>query len=472
MKKLGTFLVLMLLLCSLTLSSCSAWEAVTDFFRRDVVDKVMRAMEKASSYQIEGELEMTVADEKNKTASVYGETRRIVRGDASDFYYYSREYIMGTHLPKVTVLEAYDDGNYFFSFSPRENAMSHCYYSPLGLKTFKEYMEEQSEGADGFSGYSSLTHNEGEDGTHEIILSGYRESVIEAINETYGFPYSEDGAKVSDIVITLTTDSGYRLLSSATEFIFTDDSSRGTQLVKYSDYGCAQEVEMDTENCTLLQDALSLPRTMKLLSQLYDKEKGDFTYALSGEMLYNSEVIGSVETNKDISFGTDDYGFCFDIATSSNAKGAVSSVKYSDGIFLVNGKENDLTYGNPKQAEEVARTMVMAEMTPVAFLPTWIESVSSYKGKWRTTCYDFTFQTLGADASALIEKIVAETPTEDGFSGVYILDGQKLTMHVEVKGDEIVAIEYRIEVERVRKKYQIGFDLEAKQFKATIRIEF
>lgn len=473
MKKLGIFLVLMLLLCSLMLSSCSAWEAVTDFFRRDVVDKVMRAMEKASSYETEGYFEMTVFYDKTST-TFWGESKQIAIQDDDGLYYYSREYIDGGIFPKITLVEMYQDGTYFYSYSPSEKTPSYRYYSPTEEKDFIRNMTERSGGINGFSGYSSLTHTEAEDGTQTIVLTGYSEDIVKAINESYGLPFSGNGGKVSDIVVTLTTDSEFRLLSAQTKYLFTDDKSTGGQLIQYKNYGGATPLgSVNTADYKRLDSTIALPRLTKLFSDLKNKEEGEFTYTLSGEMVYDGEAVAQVDATKEGSFGTDEYGFYFDISSTSDIKGAISSITYSNGEFLVDGKENDLTQGKPQNADLVARAMVVANMMPITISLEDIENASVEK-KGGTTSYDITYKKdyTNTEINAVVEMIMAELKADEDFDGKYMINGRTLSLHIEVKGDEIVALQYSLEIEGVKRVSSYVYETKLHSVKATIRIEF
>ena len=151
MKKFLCFFI-MAILSVLLFSSCSLQKEKT------VIEKIISAMEKVSSYESNGDLNIKI-DYSDDGISIYGKTNQIVLNDKrNDLYFYTQNDVKvkyGKSITSTSVLQAYNDGTYFFSYSVGDSINKFC--SDYTEKEFIDYYEKSSESGNILSGYNKYS---------------------------------------------------------------------------------------------------------------------------------------------------------------------------------------------------------------------------------------------------------------------------------------------------------------------------
>ena len=298
-----------LVLCLFSLSVFSSCSFLSD--KMGVMERISRAMDKVDSYESVGELSIT-AYYDNKKMYIKGDTKQIFSKEKdSGLYFYCSDTVdieYNSTNTSTTVVEAYNDGEYFFSHTL--NNVGNKLRSSHTEEEFLEYYEKVSESGDLLSGYSELTSVKNDDGKYEISLSEYNGEKIRDINLIYGFPLDDGGASIENINVSILANAEYLVEEINVEYVFSDALYSGEQKVVFSNYGSAEK-KMSVVNpkiYTAVEDARAVPLLSSLLNDKKQADKGKFNSSSDVESTFMGSHNESNETYI-VSYGYDDGEF-------------------------------------------------------------------------------------------------------------------------------------------------------------------
>jgi len=301
-----------LVLCLFSLSVFSSCSFLSD--KMGVMERISRAMDKVDSYESVGELSIT-AYYDNKKMYIKGDTKQIFSKEKdSGLYFYCSDTVdieYNSTNTSTTVVEAYNDGEYFFSHTL--NNVGNKLRSSHTEEEFLEYYEKVSESGDLLSGYSELTSVKNDDGKYEISLSEYNGEKIRDINLIYGFPLDDGGASIENINVSILANAEYLVEEINVEYVFSDALYSGEQKVVFSNYGSAEK-KMSVVNpkiYTAVEDARAVPLLSSLLNDKKQADKGKFNSSSDVESTFMGSHNESNETYI-VSYGYDDGEFELD----------------------------------------------------------------------------------------------------------------------------------------------------------------
>lgn len=442
MKKVGICAIICMLILSLFLSSCDAFVAVRDFFSSDIMDKVARAMNRANSYEMVGETNFQVYNSKGPLAEYQSFSRQIViQGKNDERYYYSFESIGDFNYGNVDyyLVEGFENGYYFFAsdeftldLQPKES-----YCSKMTAKEFDKYYEKTYSQRDSFDGYSNLEHTENADGTHTIVLSGYDAQTLYGVNSSFGLPFHDEGERIVDIVVTITTDEKYRISEAKSTYVFPDGISSGEKIQTYSAYGMAQKQEgaFLFKDFTLIEDARIFSMFFRQLSEKVNMQNGQFTTSVHSVLTTEGAEDRAFYESTNVSFGERENGYYFDMHSSGDATHTRTS--YENGVFMRDGREfYPTSTQNPSNPHQIAKNLLSTQIDPYRFRPYSIRNIMPVRVEGEVSYYEFymTYSQV-SDLNQIAER----------FSPRYEATEPQMYVCFEVVDGEIRAVEYRIE---------------------------
>lgn len=436
MKRVRIFGIATLLLLSLLLSSCAFGDWVNNLFTKDIIEKVTYAMGRASSVRMDGEVSLTlyVANEEVKITGraeqIYSEGRK-----KSDLYYYAKESALakiGSSKTSTTTIEAYQDGNFFYSMdNGTDNVKA---YSENTRDEFLTYYKNRVGVSELSEGYGNLQHFENEDGTHTLVMSQYSDAFLGELNSTYALPMEEGGAYIVDCVVSFEVNEDYLVTSSHLEYIFSDEKSKGSQTLTYSGYGEKKraEEEIVAEEYTKVDDARILPMLTNLLMNKKNSDDEYFEYSIKQEAS-KSQGYDRIALDKyEVDYGTE--GGKYFCRIVSESEGVTSVISYGDNVLYVNGVRQA-----GQQMDLTMKAMVNSLIDPFFYSPVQVTGVQveeegdrcvylltlSEKNATLKNVLDTAYSALGGKFST--GTITLEVIVQDG-------ELQTLDYHIEAEG--------------------------------------
>lgn len=420
--------------------------------KNGIMEKISKAMDKAYSYESDGELNITAYYNK-KEMNIKGITKQIFSKEKnSDLYFYSNNIIDIEHNNSKTstkVIEAYNDGEYFFShFS---NKTGNRLRSSHTEKEFLEYYEKSSKSGDLLDGYSEISSSKNDDGNYEVLLTKYDSNKIKEINLIYGFPLKANGASIVDLIVTILADSKYLVKEIDIQYIFSEDDHSGEQKITYSNYGSAEKnlSDINTKFYTSVDDARAVPLLSSLLNDVAQAESGKVSSSSTFETMLMGVKNKSEETYN-VSYGYDDGKFEYDVKAEIGEK--KHSIEYKDGIYIKDEQKNE------SYTEFEAKAFVKSLIDPYSYSSMSVRQVNVNRNDDGTTSYTFEVK----PENTALEEMLKQTFSS--LSAGYM--NAEVEINFVVKDDELTSITYLInstgQINYRNSTYMIGIDITTK----------
>lgn len=402
MKRISALFVLVLMICSLMLSSCSffgQWGKTP----KSVMERIDDAMNEVASFRMDGDVSFYVSV-GGQAVRIEGQTQKIVVGGEEDLYFLSYEELMidiASQRTRTATLEAYHDGNYFFDFTLGNQSAR--FYSPKSQEEFSDYYENAMNSDSFLKGYQSFQHTEGEDGTHTVVLSDYDSERIDRVNALYGFPMEEGGAVVTACKVQIRTNELYQIQEVITDYTFSDTSFFGRQWVNCSDIGTAERdlSRIVPQNYTAVEDASVLPLLLRSLSEEKARETGAFTYTDTRGFATDKGESTQVTETDEVTYGTNEGGYFFDIDAKTDTRDI--HISYADGVCRVNGEISEKT---KIQSDIEAKALIRGMIDPMTFRPDFVKDVTIVSKKDGLATYSLTLNLKNNEVSSMVSQLL------------------------------------------------------------------
>lgn len=309
-----------------------------------------------------------------------------------------------------TNVEAYCKGNYFIS--NEQDGTSQKLYSAMSAEDAKAYrLESEMNTLDLIEDCTTKEFSQKEDGTWELICSGYTKAAIEKISEDMGLDNSTLSVEVMDIKLTLVADTDYRAKQIKIDFAFEETKHMPVVSVTadYSQYNEAITKSIDTEGYTKVDDIRILDKIEDLLEERYESESCRFELSLKQLIRSADGKQLSVYTeDNDILVGEGDEGYFYDIDAFIN--------KQSYDISYKNGKQTVKAGSQSQdnsQTEEEARAWIESLMNTSKYAPNIVTNIEDKgDGVYKLTCdnlgraeYEAVFTGNGGKMSSVGQTI-------------------------------------------------------------------
>lgn len=371
MKKIVILTLAVVFLSFMTLVSCKKEEQENV----GIMDKIQTAMDGASSFEADSSIGLDVSF-AGETMKIEEKTKLIYSKSGDDLYFYSKTDTSAKIMEvenTISYVEGFNEGQYFLSFMQdgknRRRIRSACTESE-----FMEFYENYHVGESVLKNYGEISHVE-EDSTHTVVLKKYNESLIRKLNGSIGFPFEDDGDKITDICVTIKTNSEFLITEINVEYVFSGSKSFGGEKMTFSGYNNAKKIlnDINPGNYTLVQDAKAVMIFEKLVNDRKNLDNASL-------ILYNEEtrnILKKTETTASkysVSYGFENGQYCFDL--DAKEEDSTYNMTYENGVCKINGVERSGV------SEYAAKQVVDALIDPYSFMPNYVDA---QKGIEKTT---------------------------------------------------------------------------------------
>lgn len=442
MKKLLSFLLFVLMLVSLTLSSCAILPTEQqnnqqpstqqkELTATEVIDSISEKMDSASSYETEGELKMIIYA-NSKKMTIDGSSQTIIVQEADSYFYNSSAMTMTYDGVKrdAASIEGFDGENYFFSYT--SDGQKSAFYSKLSSSEFTSFYELISENKSILDGYKQISYVKTADGRYIVTLENYDKKFVDIANSSFGLPAENGGGRVSDIKVSIEADADFYIDYVTVEYIFTDDSFSGKEVTSYKKYGTAQKnwANLDTADYKEVSDARAIQLYRNLLIDRQMAQNGEFAFSTTQAVTVAGNRTTQSETDR-INYGFDDNGYYFN--ADANVNGREINISYKDGTYKINGSaQNDANY-----TDDTARTFINGLIDPFGFAPADATDITVYQENSKATKYTIELDSVNGKLADEIRAIYSNA------GAVY--SKADMVFSFTVRENEIIYISYKIQ---------------------------
>jgi len=222
-------------------------EPVSSISAEEALAAIKENMAKADSYEREVTTEISYyVDGEETTEKISGKQTVIGITSRENVYCMfsgSTKIRTSSGTKKLSSLEAYVDGNYFFYSGDGESESKK--YISISADDALKLISKKSFDLSIVEGGRSSKVTDNPDGGVSISFSGYEGERLSAFAVLAGISEHSFISKLKDVKVTVSTDSGFRLLSVNADFVFEeyDNSSRTPCVVfatSFSRYGAAE----------------------------------------------------------------------------------------------------------------------------------------------------------------------------------------------------------------------------------------
>ena len=400
----------------------------------EIYEKVDAKMNSYDSYETALELVMKTTVNGISVESIAKGTD-VRTGLNSDNYEYYTETNMtfsssASATQKITSIKAYYGGNYFIS--NRGQGVEQKFYSPMTPEE-ADKMEGEDDAEDmDYLSFENCVNKEvkvNEDGSYELICSGYTANAVHEIMEKTGMDTGMYTSDVIDMTVTLKADAEFNATEIGIEFVFEQKpGEKETPVFTFKGtYSKYNEAEINTssinpEKYVKVDDLGMLAETKELLDAKLAKEEGSFTLDISQTLKIMGETQQNAETDN-VTFGKNDKGYFYDIDADMN--GTKYDISYSQGVQTVtaNGQTQQ-----GAQTEAEARAFVESLMNSCQFNENLVKDMK----KESDTKYVFTCEPKDT-YKALIEQMGATFRNVTQTITITVENGEIMLIESEVK---------------------------------------
>ena len=402
----------------LTLVSCGEPKSAEALYA-----KVDETMGELNSYEMDLKLDMTFYVSNYKVSS-QGTGHAIEDGLVNGDYYFYQETNTTVESKGLSLnetqksIEAYDNGNYFIL--NQSSTGTQKMYSPLTAQEVLEYRADHDMGAlDVINDCTNQSFSKKEDGTWELICSGYTKSAIATIEDGMGLDNDMFDAEIMDMKMTLSADAEYHATKIELEFVFEDKKNAPAVsiTIDFSKYDAAvrQTEQLNTENYTKVEDIRLLKQVEAMLEEMTERENGSFTLSLT--QLTRSSTSPNSSTYKEtdeVTFGEGESGYFYDI--DATVSGTKYDISYKDGTQTI--KTSSKTQ-NKAQTEKEARDYIKSLINSAGYAQNIVTAIEKRgNGVYRFTCnpntqtYETYYANMGGTFKSATQTITV-TITDD-----------------------------------------------------------
>ncbi len=423
MKKKVLFWLGVCALLVMTMVSCGRGEPQNAQALYDRIDEQMDALD---SFRIDMTVNMTLFVDGNE---IKGDIQgyMVENKDVEGTYYYCQDATSKITSEKLSLnesisnFEAYYNGNYFIS-NGEQNKPTQKLYSAMTEEEFLAYRaDNDTDTFDFIRDCAEKSFQKREDGTWELICSGYKKAAIEDMSDSMGLGEEMLSSEIMDMTVSILADRQYRATKITLDFVF--EESKNTPSISYvmdfSQYNEAEPVQLDYLNVKKFEqvDDIRLLRDVeKMLEERAESESGELTLNIvqilkdsSGKHLSNYTEVN------DVSFGEGDEGYFYDIVADVNEDRY--NISYQNGIQTVDdGREPQ----ENRQSEQEARDFIGTLINNTGYDASTVTDIEDQgDGVYKLTCgnlqkdvYEAYFKNMGGSVR-LIEQIMTVT-VKDG----------------------------------------------------------
>lgn len=427
MKKTLSLLMILVLLSITTLSSCIGLQLTEKIeTAEEALMKISETMESVSSFRGETTLDI-VGNVDLKSFHLEATAITVAQLSNDGFtYYYDQENLTMSYQDEVTDaknITAFNDGKYFY-LGKKGNSEKR-FFSYCTEKEFNDFYKNTTESEIGFvDGYSKSSFVKNDSGSYTVILEDYDEETINFLNNMYGMPYEENGGKITDMVVTLTADSNFRITAIEFDYSFSDTAFSGSQTTFYSNYDSAEKILdiLSPDTYTEVGDAKAISLYSHLVSQKKAKASDTFTFSSSQQKtvgnIANEE---SLETDI-ISYGMQNGSYYFTI--ESDVNGVKETITYRNGEYKKDG-----ALVNDDYSDYEAKSVINGFIEPLAITYNDIANVICNSTAGSTV---YTFEIDNQDLDILLTQIYQSS------GATYY--GSDISVEMAVKDYELVSL--------------------------------
>ena len=417
MKKSLSLLLVIVLLSLTLLSSCGTKDnSKEDKKEPTVMEKIIAAMDSIESFEANSVTEISAYISAQKVEIEEIVKQVYAKSQDGALYYYATNNSKLTHQgneTKVSMLEAFNEGNYFFKYDLGEDWK--YLHSPLTQEEFLGYFENENVNPSLLKGYNSIVVSETENKDHVVKLSQYDNKVIKRLNASYALPLENEGGKITDIAVTITAGTDFLVKDVNVEYIFSNTDFTGSKKITLSNYNNATK---DVSNLKpgfykTVGDATILSIADALLSDREESDKGSFTLSSVTKQMNQEKLISEVASTSEISYGEKDGKYYFDIETTSDGEKSVTS--YRDGVINSDGKKTNTN-------DYYAKMAISELINPVGYNPLAINKVNKTTENDGTVLY-----TVELDRSQLPSSISSSYKTVKAIFAIKNYKLEKIT---------------------------------------------
>ncbi|MBE6696665.1 MAG: hypothetical protein E7587_09485 [Ruminococcaceae bacterium] len=461
MKKILSFSLLILMLASLSLSSCTFLPTAQqnnpqpgtqpeELSATEVMDSIIEKMDRVNSYEAEGEQEIIIyANSKKMTIDASSQT--IVVQEADSYFYNYGTMTMTYDGIKIDAesIEAFDGENYFYSYT--YDGKRSAFYSELSSAEFDSFYELTSENKSVLNGYKQISHVKTADGRYIVTLEKYDKRTVDVANSLLGLPAEDGGGRISDIKVSIEADADFYIDYVTVEYIFTDDSFSGKEVTSYKKYGTAQKNwgNLDKVDYKEVSDARALQLYINLLIDRQLVQNGEFSFFTAQAVTVAGNRTTQRETDR-INYGFDDDGYYFDV--DANVNGQEINVSYKGVTYQINGNvQNDTDY-----TDDTARTFINGLIDPFGFTSADATDITTYQQSSKTIKYSIVLDSVNGKLADEIRAIYSNA------GAVY--SNADIVFSFTVRENEIIYTAYKIQstgfVIQGNQKYDMTLNIE------------
>ena len=397
MKKTFVCIISILILLSMTLSSCVMSNDPDAIYK-----KIDKKMNKLRSYVADYAID-SVSYAGTTAIKTEGSGKIIVSGNVEDdFYYYDKattDLSVGGKKQTVTTLEAYYNGKHYFSNTSLALGLS--VYSESSAEDFAKYIEKISSSEDtSFAEGEKKNFEKNEDGGYTLEYSEYGTESIKKILNSYGFDQETFGTDVTDVNVKMETDKKLCLKTMRIEFSFNKDGLVSSRMepkfvyeMTYSDLNEAEPVtnELKDGRFEKIEDVSILRMLPKMIEDQAKAESGKFK--VSTRQAVSSTAVNTSQS-EDLEVSYNDYGdsYTYDIATTIDKR--EYNISYADGVAVT--KSGSKETGRQKQTEEEARKYIATLAGIDVYNFASVSSVSYENGVYTFKLEGYTDESINA----------------------------------------------------------------------------
>ena len=184
MKKSLSLLLVIVLLSLTLLSSCGTKDnSKEDKKEPTVMEKIIAAMDSIESCEANSVTEISVYISSQKVEIEEIEKQVYAKSQDGALYYYATNNSKLTHQgneTKVSMLEAFNEGNYFFKYAVDEDSQALC--SILTQEEFLDYFMNTNINPNILEEYNNIVISKNENNDHVVTLSKYSDKMIKMLN--------------------------------------------------------------------------------------------------------------------------------------------------------------------------------------------------------------------------------------------------------------------------------------------------